>query len=147
MKKLFATLVFSTVLAVASIASAAVQQFTTPVIKFSVDIPAGWSVAQTLDSGCILANDAKDTSVTIVVDKADGAPAKAFADAIAEKLQNSKVEADEDGDYTVTAEQNGVPVLCFVSVDKDSDAAISISVAGKDTDTASKIVDSLEEVQ
>ena len=140
MKKLFAMLVFSAVLAVASIASAAVQQFTTPVIKFSVDIPAGWSVAQTLDSGCILANDAKDTSVTIVVDKADGAPAKAFADAIAEKLQNSKVEADEDGDYTVTAEQNGVPVLCFVSVDKDS-------VAGKDTDTASKIVDSLEEVQ
>ena len=147
MKKLFAMFVFSAVLAFAGIASAAVQQFTTPVVKFSVDVLAGWSVAQTLPSGCILVNDAKDTSVTIVADKADGASTKAFADAIAEKFQNPKVEADEDGDYTITAEQNGVPVLCFVSVDKESDVAISISVAGQDTDGASKIVDSLEEVE
>jgi len=147
MKKLFAMFVFSAILAVAGVASAAVQQFATPVVKFSLDIPAGWSVAQNLDNGCIIANDAKDTSVTVVVDKANGAAAKDFADAIAGKFQNAKTEADNDGDYTITAEQNGTPILCFVSVDKDKDAVITISVAGKDTEAAGTIVESLDEVE
>ncbi len=147
MKKIFALLTVAGMLAFASAANAAVQQFASPVAKFSVDVPAGWSVAQKIDSGVILANDAKDTSVTIVLEKADGATAKQVADGIAAQFKGAQVEADSDGDYTITAEQNGVPVLCLVSVDKESDAAITISVAGKDTDAASNIISTMEVVE
>ena len=144
MKKLFSALVLALSLSVAPLASAAVQEFGPDFGRFTVDVPAGWTT-QNIDGGVVVVNAAKDTSVAIACAKNNGESAKDIASAVAQQsgFVNPTIErGDDDSTYVVSGQINGQDTNTVIVT--EDDLLFVISIAGKDMDAASAIVDTLE---
>ena len=95
----------------------AVQEFG-QAFKYTLDIPAGWTASQE-DSTTIVAADDNTAFLSISIDSTEGKSIEAVSKELSEALKGTKPEADEDGDYSFTFDnENGVTSHVLVTGDE-----------------------------
>ncbi len=144
MNRTFKFLLATSVLALAVSANAAVKKYENGRIPFSIDVPEGWT-EQALDGGVVLIAPDKKSTFTVASAPADGHDAKAIAEGTAKeaKFANPKIDCDSDG-CSIIGTINNLNVKTVVSVDKDSDSVLIISMTGDNDEGFNKLLDSLQ---
>ncbi|MBQ3446380.1 MAG: hypothetical protein IJG37_01895 [Synergistaceae bacterium] len=125
-------------LVLTSASFAAVQDFG----EFKVDVPAGWTAEKDGETVGITKNDST-ASMSITVDKTDGASAKEIAEAFAAELNGKNVKATEGG-YTFTFDNgNGVNSEAIVVTDDGKYALIVVTGRENAPQEVAAIINSL----
>ena len=142
--KRFAVAVIAVMLS-AAMAFGAVQDFG----KFTVDVAAGWTAAQT-GPAVVITKDDKSASMSITVDSAQGNSAEVLAGAFAESFKGSfgKVgtpAADADGDYSWDMENNGVTTNAVLHVEDGDYMLITMTNLEAAADEISAMLGSIQD--
>ncbi len=141
MKKLLALVVVLSLAATA--AFGAVQEFG-KTVKYTLDIPAGWTASQE-DSTTLVVADDNSASLTISVESTEGKSLDAVAKELSEALKGTTPEADADGDYSFTFDNgNGVTSHVLVTGDEGMFCAFVMTGIENKADEIQAILGSLK---
>ncbi|MBQ7585927.1 MAG: hypothetical protein IJU40_06755 [Desulfovibrionaceae bacterium] len=135
-------------LALATPSLAEIQTFGPDFSRFNVDVPAGWT-AKPNDGGCQITSKDGATSVSIQVHKSGGQSALTLAQAISKEMEGKVVKIEEEKDdptkVTIYAEVDGLRVAVCIAV--EGDKFLAITMAGSDSASIKKIVNSLSDAK
>ena len=144
MKNLFMGLCLLVCLGFACTAAAAVQTYGPDFSRFTVDVPQGWTASPNT-GGCQISSPDGASSVSIQINRSGGKSALELAQLIAADMPGEKNIEEEDGGVNIYATIDGVRVA--VTVVADDDKFLVITVAGPDSATLDRIVNSLGDAE
>ena len=146
MTKLITALCLAACLALAAPATAAVQTFGPDFSKFTIDVPDGWT-AKPQDGGCQLISPDQNSSFSVQVQKNGGKSASELIKLIGNQL-GGKILLSKDmnpNQSIMEVELNGVKLKLMVMV--EGDKFLTVTMAGSDEDTMTKIMDTVKEAK
>ena len=146
MTKLITPLCLAACLALAAPATAAVQTFGPDFSKFTIDVPDGWT-AKPQDGGCQLISPDQNSSFSVQVQKNGGKSASELIKLIGNQL-GGKILLSKDmnpNQSIMEVELNGVKLKLMVMV--EGDKFLTVTMAGSDEDTMTKIMDTVKEAK
>ena len=140
MKRIFGFVLAAAMVLAASMAFAAVQEFT----NFSLDIPDGWTAKEDSPSVIVTKNDDPTVALNVTMDSLKpGDTYVDFANALAEYMKGTKPEVDADGDCIFKApDGNGGEVIGLVRGNESVYLYFIAAGMDKDGTTLAAIMDS-----